>query len=296
MCQDCEDTDTVLPSVLSFQSRLHNPKVNYLFYEYFYKAVIGEARWKRNMEEKKPCGTSISEAFTHALLENNYFSWLLDYKMRSGQDCAIITECDDDKKDDQGRAVKKELFMGAVTAIQVEVPKERGDPYKIYDKHSPQARFDAAKTKTEHLHKKLREKARSPDETHKKMFDEIAKTHSAYKNDVLADATNTRVDVMKKKRKLLKELKVYTGTNEDDEENAGRRKKRKTKGWSDDGKRFLVNMTKAIRDELKDNSHKAWEEMYATMCKHVQAEHKRSLDRVPVEDRYEVNAELMCEV
>jgi hypothetical protein len=42
------------------------PKVNFIFYEYFFKAVVGDGNWKQCFAEIKG-----SEAFAHAIIENN---------------------------------------------------------------------------------------------------------------------------------------------------------------------------------------------------------------------------------
>ena len=42
MCSECEIDGLILPSIESFQMRLKLPKVNFIFYEYFFKAVVGD--------------------------------------------------------------------------------------------------------------------------------------------------------------------------------------------------------------------------------------------------------------
>jgi hypothetical protein len=46
MCSECEIDGSILPSIKSFQMRLKLPKVNFIFYEYFFKAVVGDGNWK----------------------------------------------------------------------------------------------------------------------------------------------------------------------------------------------------------------------------------------------------------
>jgi len=148
MCEDCEEEDAILPSIESFQTRLKNPKVNYIFYEYFFKAVIGEARWKRNFEENKRFGTCIAEAFTHALLENNYFAWLFDYKCKN-PGCSLKTEYDkrvmeggdgDDTNDDDADV---DIFCGDLAGVEIALPENDGDEYKCLLEDSSQAYEDA---------------------------------------------------------------------------------------------------------------------------------------------------------
>jgi len=59
--------------------RLEMPKVYYLFYKYFFRAVVGQGRWKRQFTEAR-FGTNVLEAYAHAVVQNNYFAWLYAYK------------------------------------------------------------------------------------------------------------------------------------------------------------------------------------------------------------------------
>jgi hypothetical protein len=73
--------------------RLKLPKVNFIFYEYFFKAVVGDSIWKQRFTENKRLGTNVSEAFAHVIIENNYFAWLYDYKNKN-PGCTLLTEYD----------------------------------------------------------------------------------------------------------------------------------------------------------------------------------------------------------
>jgi hypothetical protein len=54
-------------------------------------------------------------------------------------------------------------------------------------------------------------------------------------------------ELMKKKRKSMMELKKYTGSTS----KKTKRDSDKFKGWSDEGKAFMVKMTKAIKDDVE---------------------------------------------
>jgi hypothetical protein len=71
--------------------RLKLPKVNFIFYEYFFKAVVRDSIWKWCFAENKRLGTNVSEDFAHAIIENNYFAWLYDYKNKN-PGCTLLTE------------------------------------------------------------------------------------------------------------------------------------------------------------------------------------------------------------
>ena len=83
MCEECAQGGMVLPSIESFNERWALPKVHFTFYDYFFKAVIGEGTWKRRLKENKRLGTIVAEAYTHAVLTNNYFAWLYQYKAKN---------------------------------------------------------------------------------------------------------------------------------------------------------------------------------------------------------------------
>jgi hypothetical protein len=57
--------------------RLKLPKVSFIFYEYFINAVVEDGNWKQCFAENKRLGTNVSEAFAHAITENNYFGCMV---------------------------------------------------------------------------------------------------------------------------------------------------------------------------------------------------------------------------
>jgi hypothetical protein len=83
ICCECEIDGSILPSIKSFQIRLKLPKVNFTFYEYFFKAMVEDGILKQHFTENKRLGTNVSEAFAHAIIKNNYFTWLYDYKNKN---------------------------------------------------------------------------------------------------------------------------------------------------------------------------------------------------------------------
>jgi hypothetical protein len=51
LCGKCETDVAVLPSLESFQLGMALPKVMFIFYVYFFKAMVGGAAWKKRFEE-----------------------------------------------------------------------------------------------------------------------------------------------------------------------------------------------------------------------------------------------------
>ena len=74
-------------SLESIEQRLDNPKAYYVFYEYFYKAAVGETWWKDCMEEtEERIGNDTTEAFALLLFANNYKAWLYEEKRKHGDE------------------------------------------------------------------------------------------------------------------------------------------------------------------------------------------------------------------
>jgi hypothetical protein len=78
----CKEDGSILPSIEGFQNRSFLPKVYYIFYEYFFKAVISKGTWKQHFTGNKTFGTNILEAYALAIIKNNYFTWLYNYKSK----------------------------------------------------------------------------------------------------------------------------------------------------------------------------------------------------------------------
>jgi len=133
MCSECEIDRLILPSIESFQMRLKLPKVNFIFYEYFFKAVVGDSVWTRHFAENKRFGTNVSEAFAHAIIENNYFAWLYDYKHKN-PGCTLLTEDDlvEQENEDSNDDDDKWIFCSDLDKIEIALPNDDGGGRYIY--------------------------------------------------------------------------------------------------------------------------------------------------------------------
>jgi hypothetical protein len=109
------------------------PKVHYLFYEYFFRPVIGEANWKRRFAERKRFGTNIAEAYGHALLENNYHAWVYDYLTKTPLS-TLKTEYEYAKEDNNANenqgtnddANESKIFSGDLDKVEIAMPATEG--------------------------------------------------------------------------------------------------------------------------------------------------------------------------
>jgi hypothetical protein len=97
-------------------------------------------------------------------------------------------------------------------------------------------------------------------------------SYKKVKSMLMADTLTTTMPEMssqsaakeftKKKRKSMMELKKYTGS-------ASKKTKLdsdKFKGWSEEGKAFMVKMTKAIKDDVESGVHGKWEKLCKKIC------------------------------
>ncbi len=103
LCGKRKTDGMVLPSLESFQSGMSLPKVMFIFYKCFFKAMVGGAAWKKRFEEDVRFGRNILEAYTQATLKNNYFVWVYEY-MKENPGSTLKTEYnkagDDNATDD----------------------------------------------------------------------------------------------------------------------------------------------------------------------------------------------------
>ncbi len=129
------------------------PKVNFIFYEYFFKAVVGDGNWKQCFAENKRLGTNVSEAFAHAIIENNYFVWLYDYKNKY-PGCTPQTKYDlakQENEDSDGNDEKWIFCSGDLDKIEIALPKEDGGDYELVTNEGPTK--SQAKAATEEVRK-----------------------------------------------------------------------------------------------------------------------------------------------
>ncbi len=262
MCIECKIDRLILPSIQSFQMRLKLPKINFIFYEYFFKAVVGDGNWKQCFTENKRLGMKISKAFAHSIIENNYFAWLFDYKNKN-PGCTLQTEYDLAEQENEGSNDhdNKWIFCSDLGEIEIALPTEDGGDYELVTDEGP--------TKTQA--KAAAEEVRKDALAHLSNWHHM-QSYKKVKSMLTADTLTTTSpemtswaaakEFMKKKRKSMMELKKYTRS-------ASKKTKKdsnKFKGWSDEGKVFMVKMMKAIKDDVKSGAHAKWEKLYKKIC------------------------------
>ncbi len=253
---ECVTNKLVFPALEAFEERLANPTLYYLFYEYFLRAAVGEEEWKlstghHKMKRKGQIGSispttapdkrmasSLDEAFALNVFKNNYFAWLMEAKQKHNG--LLVTDYD------SGRS----LTLASPTLVQyllngsvVDLEWEEEESYILWKPatspggRDPEPNFNSAYAAGLNKFKlgvqRIREKVKnSPYYQH--LTDAMKELRTA--NDV--DDRSRK----KKKRKLLKDLKPYTGGIRVGDEKAFR-------GWS--GRAFveLLDLKKAIMEE-----------------------------------------------
>ncbi len=101
------------------------------------------------------------------------------------------------------------------------------------------------------------------------------KVASMLTNDASSSSNNSPCDVAKeakkKKWKSMMGLKMYTGS--------GAKKSRsnsdKLKGWSEEGRTFVVKMTNDIKKDVDSGVHSKWEKMYRKITKVIKVTDKQ---------------------
>jgi hypothetical protein len=101
--------------------------------------VVGDVIWKQCFAENKRLGTNVSKAFAHAIIENNYFAWLYDYKNKN-PGCTLITECnlaEQENEDSNDNNDDKRIFCSGLDKIEIALPNNDGDDYELVFNEGP---------------------------------------------------------------------------------------------------------------------------------------------------------------
>jgi hypothetical protein len=84
----------MLPSLLSINKCYQLSKVHFLFFEFFLRVAIGNATWKKRLEEDETrLATQVIEAYANVVVNNHYFAFLYTYFM-DNPNSTLCTEYD----------------------------------------------------------------------------------------------------------------------------------------------------------------------------------------------------------
>lgn len=239
-------------SLESMVERFVNPKSYYLFYDFFYRATIGEQAWKRYMQEEdgSHIGNYTTEAFTLLLLKNNYKAWLHSEKMKHKD--KLVTEYEIDKDDTRQSIVDKWLDN-----VELKYDPEGGEASIVVLKDPRSREYKAAEKARRDSTKKIRDDTELCGNVTRSWSEEegIDRVHDGGIGQVAHNLVKTRE---KQKRKLMKSLRLWTGGTGDQPSQQGSGKKRKRKGWSEAGHKVYAGLCEEIRKDKEGGHYNSW--------------------------------------
>jgi hypothetical protein len=227
---------------------MEDPKAYCIFYMYFYTAAVGDLRWKGYLsKEGERIGSNTMEAFALLVLVNNYKAWL--YEEKKAHQTNLLTEYDSPPSYGKPSIVDKIL-----DGVQFNLEMEATGPTVIYDKD-------------DRTFKRLEKERVEWLEAFCKT-DICLETNDGVLKKALADTSDENVDTepddaedvfvqrerAKKRRKMTKELREFTGVASQGE--------RRHKGWSDEGMVAFETYVGAIKKDVEDDKYVAWEKAY----------------------------------
>jgi hypothetical protein len=254
------------------EMRIENSKAYYVFYEFFYKSAVGEVHWKECLDDDaRRIGNDTTESFALLLLANNYKAWLYEEKMSHGEE--LQTEYDASPSDGCVSIVDKLL-------VDLEFVLESGAESLVDQNIGSQGYKKAAKFRREWLTKLKRKPI-------------CAKLKGSWQKpaDVLGEYPSTNGQPIhkrerdKKRRKLMKGLKKWTGNAEEGE--------RRFKGWSDNGHKAFEHWTSDIKTDVRNGKYTLWEKAFREV--HIREQEERQDGTARVE-KYAVNKDLVWEL
>jgi hypothetical protein len=219
------------------------------------------------------------EAFALLVLVNNYKAWL--YEEKKTHQTNLLTEYDSPPSYGKPSIVDKIL-----DGVQFNLEEEAASPTVIYDKNDRTYK-KLEKERVEWL------EAFCKTDPCLQTNDGVLKKASTDTSDESVDAEAAADDDLfvlkeraKKKRKLTRELREFTGVPSQGE--------RKHKGWSDEGMVAFEKYVEAIRKDVEDDKYVAWEKAYRDVMEKLG--HLKKDDDEPLQQaRYKPNLSVVYE-
>jgi hypothetical protein len=220
--------------------RLDNPNTYFVFYEQFLRAVTGDQEYKFRSGQKQltaQCSmtvrpesrmvTPLDESFALVVLKNNYFAWLLQAMKEFPN---LLTDYEEDKIHDDS-VTMAEYILGDYLLDLENGEEEKGFAWNC---NIDKEKYDDTKDTYNVMVGNLRMKIRTSEE-YKQLLELLA--------EINAEESYTRDEksLKQKKRKLIKELKHYTG--------ARKKREKAYRGWSE---RVFTDMLQLKTDVEED--------------------------------------------
>jgi hypothetical protein len=238
MCKLCARNALVFPACEAFQKRLDDPNHYFLFYKYFLRSAVGDEEWKRNSSSNKSIelssrlATPLDEAFALVMLQNNYFSWLLEVKEEYGD--SLVTDYDSSHRASNGTPLLSLIQYTHLKVCAIDLKdgeEENGYVWTtINEEEHDQATSDAMEVI-------MRTRGAVQHSKNYTDFVESIKEIKEKEDDFNDDDKKRQI----KRRKIMKGLRQYTGAKQENET--------KKRGWSIRGYQQLMEIKEAIIED-----------------------------------------------
>jgi hypothetical protein len=245
--------------------RLNDPKAYCIFYIYFYAAALGEAKMKDDIQQEGRIGNNTTEAFALLMLVNNYKAWLYEEKKLHREN--LFTEYDCPPSLGKPSIVDKILDGTQFNLVNQEEPVITDEDDRTYKKlKKERVVWLEAFCKTE------------PCKQTKENILDKAIADANDDNDEEDEDDFIQKERAKKKRKLARTLRVYTGVASENEP--------RHKGWSDGGMAAFEAYVKEIKKDIRDEKYLPWETAYREIMDRMDRRKKKSINEPLPETRY----------
>ncbi len=261
-------------SLESIERRLENPKAYYVFYQFFYKAAVGEVHWKECMDSSEArIGNDTTEAFALLLFANNYKAWLYEEKLNHGE--ALWTEYDN------VASVRRDSIVDRLL-LDLEFVLEKDTEELVVRDATKKTYKKAAKARKDWLAALIRLPICAK---MRRTWQDTARAEERNENEPNAAEPDGKKERCRKKRKLMKGLRKWTGPADEGE--------RKFKGWSDSGHKAFEQSTVNIKIDVQRGTYAIWEKAFREV--HIEQEKSKKNEEEPVE-KYSVNKSVVWEL
>ena len=316
----------ILPSIEMFEKLWQLPKTHFILYEYFCKAVVGNAVWNaRCLESDKKLCTMIAEAYTLSMLRNHYFAWLFEFKatnpgtqIKTAYDTTPAVSAEAAGQGSAGEQLI-ETFCGDLEVLEVSVPTQE-------QINSARARASSANQEQEEVVPPLEFKllveegetadaykeAKDHDQQILKAVQEqidqdqqgtsgppsprtrptspkarFSKMSSLLADDSTVAPTDAR-SRCQRKRKCKAELTDFTSSTKKSKKGSD-----EIKGWTDAGKQYVIEMLNTLKQDDEVGIRDKWAGMYRTLLETVKECKERDDDELESEQHIDVDPSVL---
>ena len=293
--------------------------MHFLFFEFFLRAAIGNATWKKRLEEDETrLATQAIEAYANAVVNNHYFAFLYIY-FRNNPNSTLRTEYDEVPQLIQTRRATDttstsvhNLFCADLDFIEVSVPgsaatggdaiTQEQDDFKLLP---PPPDEEDGESGDE------RKSAREHDEAVAKEIKDLIDRDRPGGN---GDGTSRLSYFLKMKSKLEEDWRALLSADTPLDKKRAQQQSRASKaslreftkasrkskkdsdvimGWTSQGKQYMQTMRCVINGEEESGVCKKWETVYKKMCKAVELNEEEGLEGDGDGKQFEMEEALM---